>query len=103
MAIVYKHSYEDVSVYGNVVALLQNADLSHGVHVDIGCGYGAIAEPIAQRLKLDYVGFDMAEDGLADLRARGFAAEKIDLLQLVEAEQIIRKEVGDRPVVSMTI
>ncbi|MEI5668094.1 methyltransferase domain-containing protein [Bosea sp. CCNWLW174] len=103
MAVVYKHSYEDVSVYGNVVALLQSADLGQGVHVDIGCGYGAIAEPIAERLKLDYVGFDMADDGLANLRARGFATEQIDLLRVDEVEQTIRRVVGDRPIVSMTI
>ena len=72
MAPVYEHEYLPLSVYGNVVTLLRSAPKGLGVHIDIGCGYGAIAEPIRDELGLTYIGFDLAQDGLSSLSERGF-------------------------------
>ena len=64
MAAIYQHSYVPKSMYGNVVALLRNCVTTTGLHLDIGCGFGAIAEPVRDELGLTYVGFDLATDGL---------------------------------------
>jgi glycosyltransferase involved in cell wall biosynthesis len=101
MAEVYKHEYLPVSVYGNVVGLLREHGATRGVHLDVGCGYGAIAEPVAE-LGLTYLGFDLAEDGLTDLRGRGFEGWRIDLADPAESERTIRSAVNDRPIASIT-
>jgi 2-polyprenyl-3-methyl-5-hydroxy-6-metoxy-1,4-benzoquinol methylase len=101
MAQVYKHAYIPVSVYGNVVSLLREHGSSESVHVDVGCGYGAIAEPVAE-LGLTYLGFDLAEDGLTDLRKRGFDTRRIDLADPVESERTIRSAVMGRRIASIT-
>ena len=102
MAKVYEHQYTPISVYGNVVSLLRDGGSSAGVHLDIGCGYGPIAEPIQDEFGLTYVGFDLAEDGLDSLRERGFEVHQIDLADAGRAEAIIRAAVGDRPIASVT-
>ncbi len=103
VAVVYKHDYSEISVYGHAVALLKEHGGKGGVHVDVGCGYGAIAEPIRDELGLTYVGFDLAEDGLLSLQERGFAGHQIDLSRPDLAEVIIREAIGDRPVRSLSI
>ncbi|MDG2571333.1 methyltransferase domain-containing protein, partial [Vibrio parahaemolyticus] len=102
MSIVYKHSYVPLSMYGNVVSLLREHVTTTGVHLDIGCGYGAIAEPVRDELGLSYVGFDLAEDGLQSLNERGFDTHVIDLSDLANAEDAIRKAVGLRPIASIS-
>jgi 2-polyprenyl-3-methyl-5-hydroxy-6-metoxy-1,4-benzoquinol methylase len=103
MAAIYEHRYEPISVYGHAVSLLREVVTRGGVHLDLGCGYGAIAEPLRDELGLTYIGFDMAEDGLQSLRERGFEAYLIDLYKLDKAEVIIRKAVVDRPIFSITL
>ena len=75
----YRFAYGEDSPYGHAVALVGEHRHPDGrVVLDLGCGYGAIAEPV-RRLGLDYVGLDLDEEGLADLRARGFEARRLDL------------------------
>lgn len=75
----YRFDYAEGSPYGHAVALLREHRHPAGrVVLDLGCGYGAIAEPV-RRLGLDYVGLDLDEESLADLRARGFEARPLDL------------------------
>ncbi|WP_404290575.1 glycosyltransferase [Microvirga sp. RSM25] len=102
MSIVYKHSYDPLSMYGNVVALLREHISTTGVHLDIGCGYGAIAEPIRDELGLVYLGFDLAEDGLQSLNGRGFDTHVIDLSELPHAEAIIKRAIQHRPIASIS-
>jgi hypothetical protein len=102
MASIYRHQYEPISIYGNVISLLQEYPLSPGLHLDIGCGFGAIAEPVRAQLGLTYVGFDLAADGLVDLRQRGFKAHQIDLADIEKFEAVGREVIGDRPVASVT-
>ena len=102
MSSVYEHRYEPVSIYGNVVSLLRECGGRSGVHLDFGCGYGAIAEPIRDELGLAYLGFDIASDGLDSLRRRGFEAHRIDLYDLDQAETLAERAIGNRPIASMT-
>lgn len=102
MSVVYKHSYVPLSMYGNVVALLREHVATKGVHIDIGCGYGAIAEPVRDEIGLTYIGFDLAEDGLSSLQERGFDTHVVDLSNLESAEGIIKTAVKDRPIGSIS-
>jgi hypothetical protein len=102
MASIYKHQYEPISIYGNVISLLQEYPPRPGLHLDIGCGFGPIAEPVRAELALTYVGFDLAEDGLVELRERGFEAHQIDLTDFDQFEAVAREAIGDRPVASVT-
>ncbi|MBB4042179.1 glycosyltransferase involved in cell wall biosynthesis/2-polyprenyl-3-methyl-5-hydroxy-6-metoxy-1,4-benzoquinol methylase [Microvirga flocculans] len=102
MSIIYKHSYVPLSMYGNVMALLREHVVAKGVHIDIGCGYGAIAEPVRDELGLTYLGFDLAEDGLQSLIERGFDAHVIDLSKLGDTEEIIRQALKERSIASIS-
>ena len=102
MAISYKHSYEPISMYGNVIALLRQNRAPGDIHLDIGCGYGAIAEPIRDELGITYLGFDLAEDGLESLRSRGFEVHAIDLAKLDDAEAAIKRAAAGRTIASIS-
>src|SRR4029077_6350623 len=102
MPSIYRHDYNALSIYGNVVALLREHGPQGGVHLDIGCGYGAIAEPVRDELGLSYIGFDLADDGLESLRDRGFEAHRIDLSDLDGFATIVRKAIANRPIASLT-
>ena len=102
MAAVYNYGYSPFNVYGHVVALLREHLGGAGLHIDVGCGYGAIAEHLRDELGLTYLGFDMADDGLASLRERGFETRQIDLSDPEKVETIIWNAVGDRRIASLT-
>ena len=102
MPLIYKHDYHPLSIYGNVVSLLREHVSGSGLHLDIGCGYGAIAEPIRDELGLTYVGFDLADDGLASLGERGFETHSLDLSDIVKCEEILAEAIGNRPVASLS-
>jgi SAM-dependent methyltransferase len=102
MAAVYKHDYAPKSMYGNVVALLRNCVTTTGVHLDIGCGFGAIAEPVRDELGLTYVGFDLAKDGLDSLRERGFDVHQVDIFDLEQLRVKIQAATQGCPVTSLT-
>ena len=103
MAQIYRHSYQEISVYGNVISLLRDHAGKTGVHLDIGCGYGAIAEPIRDQLGLTYIGFDSADDGMKALRERGFETHTLDLHDTSACESTIRRVVAGRPIASITM
>ena len=100
---VYNHGYLEPSVYGNVMGLLRQHAGERGVHLDLGCGYGAIAERVRDDLGLAYVGFDISDDGLAALRERGFETHALDLSDVEAAIGTIRAAIGARALASMTI
>ena len=102
MGEIYKHSFQTLSVYGHAVALLDSLKAEPGVHVDIGCGYGAIAEPIRD-MGRDYLGLDLAEDGLASLRDRGFQVATIDLSDIDGARASIRAALAGRRLTSLSM
>ena len=103
MAKIYEHACLEVSVYGNVVALLRKHAAKQGVHIDIGCGYGAIADPVRDQLNLTYVGFDGAQDGLEVLRTCGFETHLLDLRDPETAEAAIRTALAGRQVASISL
>ena len=99
----YDNAYCHNNVYGHALRLIKAHGAKEGLHLDFGCGYGRIAEPIQNELGLEYVGFDLHDPMLQSLRDRGFRAYTIDLLSPEGLRQGIASVVGDRPIASMTI
>ena len=101
----YNFSYSESSVYGHVVSLVRTyVSGSSGVHLDLGCGFGSIAEEV-RALGLTYVGIDLASPGLQSLSDRGFETHQLDLLSsgpkgLGEAFDAV---VGDRSLSSISM
>lgn len=80
-----RHPYDNAffhdNVYGHALELLvrHQRDSTGGIHLDIGCGFRRIAEPLRQLLFLEYVGCDADEAGLASLSGRGLETHVADL------------------------
>ncbi len=97
----YQFSLTDDSVYQYVMDLVEKfAVLSGGVVVDVGCGYGAIAEAVLE-LGMTYIGCDVDPRSLANLAERGFETEMIDLDSPERTVASIEKRLGDRPLAAL--
>jgi 2-polyprenyl-3-methyl-5-hydroxy-6-metoxy-1,4-benzoquinol methylase len=103
MVNTYDSPYWDSNVYGLAVRLLTRATERAGLHLDIGCGFGRMAEPLCAATGAVYAGFDADEDGLNSLRERGFEARRIDLREISEAEAIIKTAMAGRALRSISI
>ncbi len=102
MSLTYKFGFADDNVYGHTVQLVRDFGSASGVHLDVGCGFGAIAEPLRD-LGLTYVGVDIDGDGLEDLRKRGFETHPLDLLRADELSSRLRSIMGERPLASISV
>lgn len=99
----YNFKYRPDNVYGHVVELLKGYDFGEGVHLDIGCGYGPIAEYVSSELGLTYIGIDKDQDGLNDLKARGFEAYQYEFGDVEKDKKFIRSVLGKRKIKSMSV
>jgi len=102
----YDNPYFHNNVYGHALALLQRQQLSGlrgKIHLDVGCGYGRIAEPLTTQLGMTYVGVDADDGGLTSLRSRDFEAHDIWLGDEEPTFEALRRVVGDRPIGSITM
>lgn len=103
---IYDNAFYHDNVYGHALALLlQNrGQTSTGhIHLDIGCGYGRIAESIAAELGVTYVGVDGDEVGLESLRSRGFEAHPILLDAEDKTFDALQRITDDRPIASISM
>jgi hypothetical protein len=103
LAEIYDFEYHPSNVYGHVVALLKNYNVGArpGVHLDVGCGYGRIAEQLVAASGLTYVGVDGSEDGLVSIRQRGFEAHQMTFGRGGSAVSL-RKALGGREIRSIS-
>lgn len=78
---MYNFAYGDDTPYARAVSLVQHHRSRAGdVVIDLGCGYGAIAEPISS-LGLTYLGVDVETSGVKALEARGMEVLVGDLTE----------------------
>jgi len=92
----YRFSYDEESPYARAVELVRRHRLGAGrVVVDLGCGHGAIAEPLAE-LGLTYVGLDSDAEAISALAGRGFEAEVVDLAEPDGVAEVLARILGDR-------
>lgn len=97
----YQRAFDPDSSYGSAVRLVERIGATSGVVLDLGCGYGPVAEPLRD-LGLTYVGLDLDPDGLADLAGRGFATAPLDLEQPAAAlHAALAAHLGDQPLVAV--
>jgi glycosyltransferase involved in cell wall biosynthesis len=102
MAERYKFRFEEGSTYDRCVQLLAELQSPPDALVlDLGAGYGAPAEGVAD-LGLRYVGCDLDGDGLDDLAERGFETHAIDLRDAALADRIVEVVAG-RPVAAIVL
>ncbi|MEM5312042.1 methyltransferase domain-containing protein [Paraburkholderia sp. JHI869] len=102
MSNVYDHPYASGTVYSCVVELLRAHADTDGVHLDIGCGYGAIAEPVLE-MGLTYVGLDLDAGRLQAIGERGFETRAIDLSDEHAAIATLRSALGERKLASISM
>ncbi|MDR3533226.1 MAG: methyltransferase domain-containing protein [Rhodopila sp.] len=102
----YDNAFMPDSVYGHALGLLarHRTQTSDGaLHLDIGCGYGRIAEPLTKTLGLHYVGCDDDSIGLASLASRGFETSRVRLLDEDTTYAALRAVVANRPIASVSM
>lgn len=100
----YAFGYGPNTVYSQVVSLVadHHSQVEGGIHLDLGCGFGAIAEPIRE-LGLIYVGVDLGTAGPASLSGRGFEAHSVDLDSVETLKSALTDLVAGRTIASMSI
>ncbi len=99
----YQFSMTEDSVYEFVMGLVRQYATGTGeVVIDVGCGYGAIAESVRE-IGLTYIGCDVDPGGLSDLTRRGFETELIDLTSPEEAVSSIEKRLAQRPMAALVM
>lgn len=95
----YEYCYGEDSAPGHLVRLI-TAHARPGLVLDIGCGYGALAESLAAA-GFGYAGLDIDPSAIESLRSRGFTAELIDLAADDVAARLVALAAG-RPVAAIT-
>ncbi len=102
----YDNELSPTNVYGRALALLQNYAVADAdtplIHLDVACGYAAIATEIESMLHNTYVGLDIDMASLEAVRESGFEAHRIDLQDSSTLIEEMRKVVGDRRIGSIT-
>ena len=109
---VDRHPYDNPvygdNVYGHALDLLRRANLRAGpsgttaVHLDLGCGFGRIAEFITTEFKLGYIGIDGDSVGPASLSARGYEAHQLWFGEYGPTLERLKALIGDRRLSSIS-
>jgi SAM-dependent methyltransferase len=101
----YDNPFAFDNVYGHALELLARHRLQRheALHIDIGCGYGRIAEPLKERLGLTYIACDLDEDALCSLDARGFETHRLILGDEEAVYQALSQIIDKRPLASISI
>ncbi len=101
----YDNSVQPDNKFGHTLRLLAAhlpSDLGQdGVHLDLACGFGHIADPIKDQFGLHYVGVDVDDQELEQLRERGLEAHAADLTDPDVGERL-RHVLDGRRLVSVT-
>jgi 2-polyprenyl-3-methyl-5-hydroxy-6-metoxy-1,4-benzoquinol methylase len=97
----YRFDFSWEGAFGHAVNLLSR-NLTPGLVLDLGCGFGPIAEPLAER-GFSYVGLDVDDSGLDDLSARGFAVHRVDLEETEDLSERLAFVADGRPVVAVAM
>jgi hypothetical protein len=101
---IYDNAYAVDNVFGHARSLLEKVGARRGaVHLDFGCGFGRIAEPLRDELGLTYLGLDADPESLRSLAERGFEALPVDLRNLSSVRQATAKILAGRTIGSLSI
>lgn len=105
---LYDNAVQPDNVYGHCLALLdryRNAapNGSEGIHLDLGCGFGRMAEVLRDVPGLTYVGVDGSDRGPTSLRDRGFEAHQFLFTSYDETMARLQQIVAGRPILSLSM
>ncbi len=73
----YHFDFSWEGAFGHCVTLVEN-NCEKGLIIDIGAGYGAIAEPLVER-GFEYLATDIDQNSLDEIKTRGFETHLLDL------------------------
>ena len=100
----YDNAFAADNVYGHAVELLARLGTpGPTIHLDLGCGFGRIAEPLVEATGRIYVGVDGDGDGLASLSLRGFETHLAQFGDRATNLEIIKNILGGRQLGSLSI
>lgn len=97
MAARYEFSFSWESPYGRITRLIEANVPAGRLVLDLGCGFGSLAEPLRER-GYEYVGCDVDVEGLESLRGRDFETNQVDLTDLDGLAERLVKVTAERPV-----
>ncbi|MBL8916044.1 MAG: glycosyltransferase [Archangium sp.] len=100
---VYDNQYAPGNVYGHAAALIRSQTEITGVHIDVGCSFGRIAETLETIPGLTYLGIDASEDGLTSLRERGIECHQHTFGDHDRDREFIARALAGRKLRSMSI
>lgn len=92
----YHAHYAEQSAYAQVTALVRDCFGREGVLLDVGCGFGAVAET-CRDFGYTYIGLDVDPSGLADLANRGFEVHEVCIEPTKEFDNRLSSILADRP------
>lgn len=92
----YHFGYSDLSAYARTESLIKDQFRCGEVIVDVGCGFGALAEK-CRDAGFSYVGLDIDPIAVKDLVDRGFEAYQCEISGDEAFEQRLREIIADRP------
>jgi hypothetical protein len=95
----YDNELSPTNVYGRALSLLEQYGGNGGamrLHLDIACGYAAIAPEIESKLGRHYLGIDIDVPSIEAVREAGFEAHQVDLQESSSLLDTIRTVVGER-------
>lgn len=105
----YDNPYAHNNVYGHAFELLKRnfqkklMESDHDfIHIDFGCGYGRIAEPLTAAFGTKYIGFDFDVVALKSISDRGFEAHQLDFSSQSLLEDI-KHIIGGRKIGSLSM
>lgn len=104
MSDIYDNAFSPTNVYGRTIPLLRDyARRGEGlVHLDIGCGFGAIA-PHVRELGLTYVGVDLDPDAVAAVQHLGYESHVLELADEAVTFDRLAAVLAGRSLASVTI
>jgi SAM-dependent methyltransferase len=98
----YENEFRRESPYGHVVTLVEQHAKSSGLVIDLGCGFGAVAEPLADG-GFTYVGCDVHEHALEGVEGRGHETHVLDLTDVDLLRGRLREIAAGRSVSAVTM
>jgi glycosyltransferase involved in cell wall biosynthesis len=102
----YDNELSPTNVYGRALELLKQYATEDSdvplIHLDLACGYAAIASVIESDLGRDYVGVDIDEASVGAVREAGFEAHLVDLEDETTLSEEVRRAVAGRRIGSIT-
>lgn len=104
MTDIYDNAYSPTNTYGRTVELLREyvQPGSGLVHLDIGCGFGAIA-PHVREMGLSYVGVDLDPSAIAALTKAGLEAHVLELADEATTFERLSSVLAGRKLASVSI